>query len=77
MVESKGTSGATKETRGRKDKRGDNIRKEKQRSEKEKVVENCNQREGKGKKNTKVDLTRNSPLVSPLGRGAMSQVRHE
>ena len=61
MVESKGTGAAAKETRGRKDKRGDSISKQKQRCEKEKVVENCKEREGKGKKNMEVDLIRNSP----------------
>lgn len=61
MVESKGTGGAAKETRGRKDKTGDSISKQKQRCENEKLAENCNERERKGKKNMKVDLTRNSP----------------
>lgn len=61
MVESRETGGAAKETRGRKNERGDSISKQKQRCGKEKVEGNCNKREGKGKKNVKVDLTRNSP----------------
>jgi len=44
-----------------KDERGDSIRREKQRCEKEKVAENCNEREGKGEKTMKADLTGNSP----------------
>lgn len=70
MVERQGTRGAAKEMGGRKGKRGDSVREEKQTCEKEKVAENHNEREGKGKKNMKADLTRKSLSGYCHGKGS-------